>query len=264
MRRRLGWALLSIATSCGTTSRGRRWSDDATLLPSCARLWQATKNAVLDPYTWVPLAGAGVLAVDDWDRHVSDWARDRTPLFHSPKNAADQSETLRDVTRDAWLASVVAAPSGDEPWPWALDKAKGFGVEYAATFVTSRSTSFLKSTTGRERPDGSNESSFPSTTASDSFGFSALARRNLDAIEPPPLLDGALRVGLTATAAAASWARVEAGKHYPTDVLVGASLGNFVALFVHDAFLALPDDVRLTAVADPSGGVWSLGVAWRF
>ncbi|MBD3343874.1 MAG: hypothetical protein GF401_02280 [Chitinivibrionales bacterium] len=27
------------------------------------------------------------------------------------------------------------------------------------------------------------------------------------------------------------WARVEAQKHYPTDVLVGAALGNFCATF---------------------------------
>ena len=33
------------------------------------------------------------------------------------------------------------------------------------------------------------------------------------------------------------WARIEAGAHFPSDTLLGAALGNFVASFVNDAFL---------------------------
>ena len=48
-------------------------------------------------------------------------------------------------------------------------------------------------------------------------------------------------------AAGTAWARVEGCKHYPSDVLFGAALGNFVAIFVHDAFLPADSITRFTA-----------------
>jgi membrane-associated phospholipid phosphatase len=49
-------------------------------------------------------------------------------------------------------------------------------------------------------------------------------------------------------ASGVAWARVEARVHYPSDVLFGAALGHFLAAFIHDAFLNLPDD-RYTDVS---------------
>ena len=43
---------------------------------------------------------------------------------------------------------------------------------------------------------------------------------------------------LTSTAALCTlggWGRVEAGAHYPSDVLVGFALGHFIGVFVNDA-----------------------------
>lgn len=39
----------------------------------------------------------------------------------------------------------------------------------------------------------------------------------------------------------------EGGKHYPSDVLFGAALGNFVAIFVHDAFLPAESNTQFRA-----------------
>jgi hypothetical protein len=50
---------------------------------------------------------------------------------------------------------------------------------------------------------------------------------------------------------ATAWARIEAGAHYPTDVLAGAALGNFVSLFVHDAFLG--GDCSVSVTVTPQG-----------
>ena len=48
-------------------------------------------------------------------------------------------------------------------------------------------------------------------------------------------------------AAGTAWARVEGGVHYPSDNLFGAALGNFVATFVHDAFLPAQTNTRFSA-----------------
>ena len=58
--------------------------------------------------------------------------------------------------------------------------------------------------------------------------------------------------GLYLTAGGAGWARVEAKKHYPTDVLVGFSLGRFIAEFMQGSLLefGMPVDVDATALSD--------------
>lgn len=257
-------ACATLAVSCGTLRGGRRWGEDATLAPGGERLAKAARDAACDPWTWVPLAGAGVLTISDWDEDIARWARDDHPVFGSAAHAESAGQTLRGIEQDAWIASLIATPSGDEAGPWTADKAKGFAVEWAATSATSGLTSALKSDVHRERPDGSNAESFPSSGASDTFAFHALARSNLDSIDMSDDTRGALRIGLGSVAAAEAWSRVEAGKHYPTDVLVGAALGNFVARFVHDGFLGLPDDVQLSAYVDPAGSSYSLGFSFRF
>ena len=250
--------------SCGTTRSGNLWGETATFTPGRDALANAARSAAFDPWTWVPLAGAAVLTIDDWDEEISDWARDETPVFGSQEDADDASDRLQGLTRDAWYLSMLVTPSGDEFHVWARNKLQGYAVEWAATLVTSELTSGLKSWTDRERPDGSDDRSFPSGHASSAFAYGSLASRNVDQIRMPAALRWSLHAGLFTAAAGTAWARVEGGRHYPTDVLDGAALGNFVSRFVHDAFLGLPADVQLTAYADPDRGDWSLGVAFSF
>jgi len=253
-----------LSSSCGTLRNGRRWGEDATLAPGGERLAQAARDAALDPWTWVPLAGAGTIAIAGWDDQISSWARDNNPVFGSPKHAENAGDTLATIGADAWLLSLVATPSGDEAGPWAADKAKGLGIEWSATWVTSEITSALKNQFPDKRPDGTGNGSFPSSGASEAFAYATLARRNLDAIDVSPVSRGVMQAGVMGVAAARAWSRVEAGKHDPTDVLVGAALGNFCARFVHDAFLGLPDDVQLSAFVDPPRGTYALGLTFRF
>ena len=51
-----------------------------------------------------------------------------------------------------------------------------------------------------------------------------------------------LQIGNILLATSVAWARVEAGAHYPSDVLAGAALGRFLSATVHDSFLNLPKD----------------------
>lgn len=61
--------------------------------------------------------------------------------------------------------------------------------------------------------------------------------------------------GLAGLAVGTAWARVEARKHYPADVLAGLSPGHFISAFVGDAFLGVEsgDSAALDLGADQRG-----------
>ena len=64
-----------------------------------------------------------------------------------------------------------------------------------------------------------------------------------------------LKVGLDALTIGTSWARIEAGAHFPSDTLVSMALGNFCAVFFNDAFLGLDSaNASLTFVPLSGGG----------
>jgi membrane-associated phospholipid phosphatase len=213
--------------------------------PSGARWKQATMNALTSRGTWVPLIGAGVVSIDDWDREISDWAVENTPVFGSTEDAIEASDNLKTVTTVAMVGTALAVPNGEGAWEW---KPERLLLEFGAVQLNNVLTSGLKSATDRERPDGSDNRSFPSGHSSQAFTRATLACRNVDQI--PSLSNGwrvTLKTSFRVIAAGTAWARVEGGKHYPSDVLFGAALGNFVAIFVHDAFLPADSITRFTA-----------------
>ena len=124
-------------------------------------------------------------------------------------------------------------------------------------------TLILKHLTDRERPDDSDRQSFPSAHSAGAFAFASVGRRNLDAIEMDGSVRTALDAGFTSLGVATAWARVEAEKHYPTDVLAGAALGNFVTAVLCDAFLGLDaaSSVRFGIAPDPNGAIFAVFTA---
>jgi len=244
------------ASGCATLPEGSAWGEDATLAPGWERVRASAVNAAKDPYVWVPLAGAAVFQVGDWDREVADWARREHPLFGSQRNAERWSNDLRTASSVVYAATVLLTPGGDETDEWLLNKTKGLAVGLAARAATSQVTQALKRGVDRERPDGGSRLSFPSGHASASAVNTRLASRNLRWIEMPDSRRRAFDVGLVMLTAGTSWARIEAGKHYPSDVLVGMALGNFFAAFINDAFLGTsPDDRRGVVIEALPGGV---------
>lgn len=259
-------ALALAGTGCGTLKHDRGWGQDAIYPIQWERIPQAAKRAALDPVTWVPAVGALVFTIDDFDHKVSDWAVERTPVFGSTDTAEDVSDYLRDVLQVETIATVVLTPSGEPGLTWGAAKLRGSLVEAAAIGATSAATDLLKDQTGRTRPGNGNDRSFPSAHASHSFAGARLCNRNLDSISMNDTLRRSFQAGNLALAATVAWARVEGEKHYPTDVLVGAALGNFITTFIHDAFMNLPEDeeVPVSFYVEPSlTGVWG-AVSWKF
>jgi membrane-associated phospholipid phosphatase len=73
-----------------------------------------------------------------------------------------------------------------------------------------------------------------------------------------------LKTANLVTAATTGWARVEGQKHYPSDILAGACLGNFITTFIHDAFLNLPEDSTFSFYLEPSPRELFISVCWSF
>jgi membrane-associated phospholipid phosphatase len=226
-----------IFSACGTLPSGGTWGDSATIRPGWARVGQAARAAATDPWVWAPLATAALLQVDDFDRRTSDWAREHTPIFGSQSNAEKWSDDLRSAAGVVSLVTLVATPGGDDAGQWLISKAKGGAVEVAAIGVTSAATVALKSATGRERPNGADDESFPSGHTSSAAVHGQLAKINLESIPMSAGLRLTADIGIDAVTVGTAWARVEAGWHYPSDTLVGMALGTFVASFATRAFL---------------------------
>ncbi len=186
---------------------------------------------------WVPLAGAALFQIDGWDRKVSNWARDETPVFGSQQSAQRWSDHLRTASSVAYFTTVLATPGPAEAGPWIRDKAQGVAVGLGAIAVTGLATSTLKSATGRTRPNGEGTNSFPSGHTSHSAVLTGLARDNLEDIDLSPRTRGALDIGLDALTVGTAWARIEAGAHFPSDTLFSMALGNYVSRFFDAAFL---------------------------
>jgi membrane-associated phospholipid phosphatase len=122
----------------------------------------------------------------------------------------------------------------------------------------------LKRVSDRTRPDGSNNRSFPSDHASASGAFTTLARRNLESLSLSPGGRIFANIGIAGMAAGTAWARVEAKKHYLSDVLAGYALGHFLSAFINDAFLGLDKEKAPQLTIEPSRKGMMMGISWAY
>lgn len=252
---------------------------EPSILPTMEQVKDAAKASLLDPCTWVPLAGAGLFAIDDFDERVVAWADKHHPIFSSRKDAGDFSDeaasfldmaswttaaftprteqaTDKEVLWDTGLSVGIIAATGeigdyglspDKKTFLALatigtnyfftvpesqpSKTRLMATQWLSQEGNTQATWQLKNETNRVRPNGDNDHSFPSGHTSSSFTSARLTTQNLKHYHLDSRINTAMKAGLFTVAAGTGWARVEANKHYPSDVLFGAALGNFIASF---------------------------------
>ena len=181
------------------------------------------------------------------DKKISDWARKETPIFGSGENAQEASDRFHDYARYGMIAAVLTPHASDTDY-W-LDMPQRGAVTYAGIITTDNVTGWIKEETERERPNRLNTRSFPSGHTSMAFYSVGMANRNIDALPLSRTWQYTAKGIETTCGIATAWSRIEAGMHYPSDVLAGAALGNFIAIMLHDAFLTESSMIHVGADA---------------
>jgi len=128
----------------------------------------------------------------------------------NPARASHEDwSTASDVARTGLLAAALGVPAVQGDW----EGGKQAAFSIAGAFVVTQG---LKGVIDEERPDKSDNDSFPSGHTSSSFAAAATLHRRYG-----------WEVGLPAHAVATfvAVARVKADKHFVKDVIVGAAIG---------------------------------------
>jgi hypothetical protein len=230
---------LMMVPGCSTLENGKRWGEDVTLRPGWNKASDSAYEIITSPMFYVPAAAALLLQIDNADERLSDWAMKHTPVYGSQERADELSKDFRGYTADVFYLSILATPSGDDPLPWGIAKAKGALVQQSAVGLNHLTVKSMKEVTRRERPCGNNEKSFPSSRSSSMTVFTMLSSKNIDAMNIPNSAKITSKVILSGLLVAGSWGRIESGSHYPGDVLAGISVGYFVSSFIHESFMGL-------------------------
>ncbi len=257
-------SLLLLLSGCGTLSNGKRWGEDVTLRPGLNKVGTSASNALTSPAFYLPAAAALLLQVEHADSRISDWAREHTPVYGSNRKAEDRSNDIRSITAYIMYSTMLATPSGNEPVPWGTSKAKGILVQYGAVGVSHFFISNLKDVTGRDRPTHIDDRSFPAGKTPSATAFTTISYRNIDTMNLSPPVKTTLNIGLYTILAAEGWSQVEAGSHFPADVLAGISIAYFITACLNDSFMGLDAEMQGTPIAEINGKNLFIGYCWRF
>lgn len=225
------------------------------------RAGDAARDAATHPSVWAPLAGATVFALGDLDNEAAEHLSDHAPIFGDPGSADEASDDLRSLLMVAAAVSAFVAPVPEG------ESALGHGAEHlvvamAGVGLTGGITDVIKDATDRQRPNGEDDESFPSGHASQSFAAATFASANVHRAWSDGAASQWVDAGLYTAAGLTAYARVEAGKHHPSDVLVGAALGSFVARFLDQ--LLLEENAHVTLSAAYDGDALIVGLQYGF
>jgi PAP2 superfamily protein len=237
--------LVSCLLLSGCIGQGQ-WGAQAHW-PSGHEFASAAKKAATAPQTWAPLATAGLLLAADVDNKWSREMVEDQKVFGS--DAESVSRDLRDTASAAYVLTALLAPS--ETFS---DKAKGLAVGASTIVLDGVVATGMKKLIGRDRPSGTNDRSMPSSHASITSSRTQMAIYNINSMDLPDVWRQSATWALHGVAVGTGIARVEAEKHHLSDVLVGYALGQFIARFMHEAFMEGEQTSARISFAPVEGG----------
>ena len=223
---------LSLASACRSATEGSAFERHRS-----PAIWGAAVGDVFDhpPQRDLLYGVAGLTLVT-------------APFDESLSHDGSEDQTItngKTVPGDSLAIALGGTALAYGAWQWG---SSGDGVEFEiaaeSLAATQVAVEVLKRLTSRERPDHSDHESFPSGHTAFAFAGATLLA---NAIEDDT--DGrANHLGYLFYLPALYVAidRVEAGKHYPSDVGVGALIGIFVADWVRSVHVPCADEDRPT------------------
>jgi hypothetical protein len=195
---------------------------------------QAAVKSAKDPIVWAPAAAALAFSFDDHDENFVESVSEDNPIFDSQEDARDVSDDLESLAPLFWLGTTLGTPTGTDGKYDKRLKLKELRLGAGGVIATSAVTDFFKHTADRERPDELNDESFPSRHASSVAVYSTLTMRYVDYYNLPKWGRKLSNGALIAIPYITGYARVEANRHFPSDVLAGIALGNFFGMLVNN------------------------------
>ncbi len=154
-----------------------------------------------------------------------------TALVATPANA--DIETAGDIV-------MVAIPAYAYGSTYYMDDPEGRQQFYKSFATNAVATYGLKSVVDKDRPDHSDNDSFPSGHTSIAFQGASFIHKRYGFEKSIPAYIGATFVG---------YSRVEADKHHTSDVLAGAALGIASSMFLTKSYYN--DDLTVAANLAP-------------
>jgi len=265
MRTMMVFLVLIALSGCSVLKKKGDWGKNAFFPVKGGNIRDAFVKNVSSPHVLIPVTAAGVIHVMAWDNKISHWVNKERTFYNEQTEADNYSDNFNIVQKYEMYLSILLPPSNDEEGSagnYLLNKLKGGLLTNVASSASKVSQHALRNQTERRRPNSKDNNSMPSGHATEAGSRRVLIARNVQASGLPVPLQYGIDGANTFMSFAVMWARVEGKRHYPTDVLLGYSLGNFVSGFIYDALINYDPDTTV-GLAPVKGGA-SASVTFRF
>ncbi len=180
-------------------------------------IWTSPFHISRGEVEWLAPIGVGAMALFATDRQISDAAKSDTAL-RTPSNVISGIGNVAPYAVPGAMWFLGAISHNDH-----AAEAGRLGGE--AELDTALVVHVLKFATDRQRPNLSNDQSFPSGHAASAFALAAVMSSEYH--DKPLVVAGSYGF-----AAAVSFARIGGLNHFPSDVLVGAVIGELIGRYV--------------------------------
>ncbi len=180
-------------------------------------IWTSPLHINRGEVEWLAPIGVGAMTLFATDRQISDAAKSDTAL-RTPSNVISGIGNVAPYALPGAMWFLGAVSHSDH-----AAEAGRLGGD--AELHTALVVQALKFVTDRQRPNLSNDQSFPSGHVASAFALAAVMSSEYH--DKPLVVAGSYGF-----AAAVSFARIGGLNHFPSDVLVGAVIGELIGRYV--------------------------------
>ena len=202
-------------------------------------------DSIRSPWVYGPTLAALGLVLSGVDGKITDYATEQRPIFNNVQDAKQFSDNVAFYYLPVYSAVTTAIYS------YKNTESRSHKFFQYTSFLPSPILSYglnavLKDRSGRLRPDGSNNQSFPSAHTTLASSLTQFSRHNMKKLTRNSHVYDAVTIPHELLVVGVAWARLEARKHHLSDVLVGYSIGKFFSNFFHKLIFGNSTDSHIS------------------